>query len=84
LRSYTDFTREYTDSNLKIAGIVVNWPNDKIKDNRSGQADIQQFAADNNVHVFQDVDSLLDTLPRWRAQGIAHFSDTACETRHQD
>ena len=73
LRSYTDFTREYTDSNLKIAGIVVNWPNDKIKDNRSGQADIQQFAADNNVHVFKTSIRYSTLYPDGARKGLPIF-----------
>jgi len=73
LRSYTDFVREYTDSKLKIAGIVVNWPNDKIKDNRSGQADIQQFATDNNIHLFKTAIRFSTLYPDGARKGLPIF-----------
>jgi chromosome partitioning protein len=53
LRSYLDFTKEYPESSLRIAGIVVNWPNDRVKDNRVGQRDIEGFAKENNVNLFK-------------------------------
>lgn len=73
LRSYTDFIREYTDSKLKIAGIVVNWPNDKIKDHRSGQADIQQFASDNNVQLFKTSIRYSTLYPDGSRKGLPIF-----------
>jgi chromosome partitioning protein len=49
LRSYNEFVREYTESKLRIAGIVVNWPNNNQRENRTAQRDIEEFALENRV-----------------------------------
>jgi chromosome partitioning protein len=73
LRSYSDFIGEFPDSNLKIAGIVVNFPNDKIKDSRSGRVDIQRFSVDNDVPLFNTAIRYSSLYPDGARKGLPIF-----------
>jgi chromosome partitioning protein len=55
LQSYKDFSEEHRESRLKIAGIVVNSTNNKYsKEHRMGLRDIQKFATDRKIYMFQN------------------------------
>lgn len=50
IKSYSNFTKEYSDSNLKIAGIVVNYPSDR--NFSEGYFEVHNFAKENSIRLF--------------------------------